>query len=117
MKSRLSGAWVERKNVAVWVLTNRRYLKCKKLADLVQHKGRYRKPLQRWQTALNRMIGAIRHKAEQCFGSLKRRFHLDRSWYFSLRRTEAQVRWAAIGFNLPKAQRMLERLHAQPLAG
>ena len=55
-------------------------------------------------------------KVEQCFGTLKRRFHLHRSRYFGLRRTEAQVRWAAIGFNLLKAHRKLERLQAQPLA-
>ena len=56
------------------------------------------------------------YKVEQCFGALKRRFHLDRSRYFGLRRTEAQLRWASIGFNLLKAQRKLERLHAQALA-
>ena len=94
---------------------NRAYLKRKHLADLIQHKGHYHRPLQRWQTVLNRMIGSVRYKVEQCFGALKRRFHLDRSRYLGLRRTEAQVRWAAIGFNLLKAQRKLERLQAQPL--
>ena len=94
---------------------NRAYLGRKGLADFIQHKGHYRKALKPWQTALNRMIGAVRYKVEQCFGTLKRRFHLDRSRYLGLRRTEAQVRWAAIGFNLLKAQRKLERLNARPL--
>lgn len=36
---------------------NRRYLKRKRLSDLIQHKGNYLRPLARWQTVMNRMIG------------------------------------------------------------
>lgn len=91
---------------------NRQYLKRKRFADLVQYRGHHTKPLERWQTEVNKLIGKMRYRVEQCFGTLKRRFRLDRARYFGLRRTEAQIRWAAIGYNLLKAHRKLERLQA-----
>ena len=54
----------------------------------------------------------MRYRVKQCFGTLKRRFRLDRARHFGPRRTEAQIRWAAIGYNLLKAHRKLERLQA-----
>ncbi len=91
---------------------NRAYLGRKGLADLIQYRGHHAKPLQRWQVEVNKVIAKMRWRVEQCFGTLKRRFRLDRARYFGLRRTEAQVRWVAIGFNLLKAHRKLERLQA-----
>jgi hypothetical protein len=37
---------------------------------------------------------------------------LFRADYFALRRTQAPIRWAAIGYNLVKPHRKLERLQA-----
>ncbi|MEZ5726778.1 MAG: IS5 family transposase [Burkholderiaceae bacterium] len=91
---------------------NRKYLGRKKLTDLIQYRGHPMKPLLRWQIDVNKLISKMRYKVEQCFGTLKRRFHLDRARYFGRRKLEAQVRWAAIGYNLLKAHRKLERLQA-----
>lgn len=93
---------------------NRHYLQRRRLTDLVQHNGHYRRPLQPWQKALNGLIGTVRYKVEQAFGTLKRQFHLGRARYFGVKRVQAQVHWAAIGFNLLKAQRKIERLRMQP---
>ncbi len=91
---------------------NQQYLKHKRLDDLVQYRGHPAKPLERWQTEVNKPIAKIRYRVEQCFGTLTRRLRLDRARYFGLLRTEAQIRWAAIVYNLLKAHRKLERLKA-----
>ncbi|MCP5265221.1 MAG: transposase [Burkholderiaceae bacterium] len=83
--------------------------------DLIQFRGHPLKPLVRWQIEVNKLISKMRYKVEQCFGTLKRRFHLDRARYFGRRKLEAQVRWAAIDYNLLKAHRKLERLQAVAL--
>ena len=93
---------------------NRKYLRRCALTDLIQHNGHYHKPLEPWQKALNRLIGTVRYKVERAFGTLKRQFHLNRARYFGTNRVQAQVRWAAIGFNLLKAQRKMERLQMHP---
>ena len=93
---------------------NRQYLKRCKLTDLIQHKGHHHKPLEPWQKAVNRLIGTVRYKVERAFGTLKRQFHMGRARYFGTDKVQAQVRWAAIGFNLLKAQRKVERLRMQP---
>lgn len=95
-------------------LENRRYLQRKKLTDFIQQNGHYRRPLEAWQKALNRLIGTLRYKVERAFGTLKRQFHLARARYFGTKQVQAQVHWAAIGFNLLKAQRKMERLQMQP---
>ncbi len=95
---------------------NRKYLKRKKLVDFVQYRGHYRKPLDMFQTAMNKLIGTVRYKVEQCFGTLKRRFHMGRARYFGRRRVEAQVNWAAIGFNLLKAHHKLAKMQMRPVA-
>ncbi len=82
---------------------NRQYSKRKRLYDLVQYRGHHTRPLERWQTEVNKLIGNMHCRVEQCYGTLKRRFQLNRARYFGLRRTEAQIRWAPIGYNLVKA--------------
>ena len=71
---------------------NRKYLKRKRLADLIHHRGHHARPLQRWQIEVNKLIAKMRYRVEQYFGTMKRRFRLDRARYFGLRRTEAQIR-------------------------
>jgi IS5 family transposase len=39
---------------------NRQYLKRKRLDDLVQYRGHHTKPLERWQTEVNKLIGKMR---------------------------------------------------------
>lgn len=94
---------------------NRRYLKRKGLEDFIQQRGHPDKPLKAIQTALSKLIGTVRYKVKQCFGTLKRQFHLSRARYFGRRRAEAQMNWAAIGSNLLKAHHKLEWLAMQPV--
>ncbi|MEZ5729752.1 MAG: IS5 family transposase [Burkholderiaceae bacterium] len=68
---------------------NRKYLGRKKLIDLIQYRGHPMKPLLRWQIEVYKPISKMRYKVEQCFGTMKRRFHLDRARYFGRRKLEA----------------------------
>ena len=92
---------------------NRQYLRERGIADFIQHKATRGHPLNAVLKALNRLIGTVRYKVEQCFGTMKRRFHLDRARYFGRAKVQAQMCWAAIGFNLLKAHRKLMRLQTQ----
>lgn len=47
---------------------------------------------------------------KRAFATLNRQFHMGRARFFGTDKVQAQVRWAAIGFNLLKAQRKVERL-------
>ncbi|WP_235587583.1 IS5 family transposase [Tepidimonas taiwanensis] len=58
---------------------NRQYLRERGITDFIQHKATRGHPLDAVLKALNRLIGTVRYKVEQCFGTMKRRFHLDRA--------------------------------------
>ena len=70
-------------------------------------------PEQGWLNAgqkLNTAIGGLRFKVEQAFGTMKRKFHLARARYFGTAKVQAQMCWAALGMNLLKAHRKLQRM-------
>ena len=89
---------------------NRASLAKRGLGDLIQYKGYKNKALADWQTQMNKAIGGLRFKVEQAFGTMKRRFHLARARYFGVAKTQAQMCWAALGMNLLKAHRKLEKM-------
>ena len=93
---------------------NRQYLKDRGMADLIQHKGAKGKPLLPILKKLNIAIGGLRFKVEQAFGTMKRKFHLARARYFGTAKVQAQMCWAALGMNLLKAHRKLQRMQ-QPM--
>lgn len=70
---------------------NREYLKNKGIGDLIQFKGSRGKPVHPLQTKMNRAIATLRHKVEQSFGTMKRRFNLSRARYFGVARTQVQM--------------------------
>lgn len=96
---------------------NRDYLKAKGIGDLIQFKGSRGNPVHPLQTQMNRAIATLRHKVEQGFGTMKRRFHLSRARYFGAAKTQAQMVWAALGLNLLKAMRKLQSGRLQPCSG
>lgn len=88
---------------------NRQYLKERGMADLIQHKGTKGKPLSSILKRLNTVIGGLRFKVEQAFGTMKRKFHLARARYFGTAKVQAQMCWAALGMNLLKVHRKLPK--------
>ncbi|MDO5289049.1 MAG: transposase [Pseudomonadota bacterium] len=49
-------------------------------------------------------------RGEQVFGTMKRRFHLNRARYFGAAKVQAQRDKAALGMNLLKAHRTLKNM-------
>lgn len=96
---------------------NREYLKTEGIGDLIQHKGSRGHPVHPLYTQLNKAIATLRFKAEQGFGTMKRRLRLSRARYFGATKTQAQMAWAALGINLLKAVRKLQSGRLQPCAG
>jgi Transposase and inactivated derivatives, IS5 family len=89
---------------------NRQALRDRGINDLIQYKAQRNTPLESWQRRANRLIATLRFKVEQAFGTLKRRFHMGRARYFGLAKVQAQMCWAALGMNLLKAHRKLQRM-------
>ena len=71
--------------------------------DGILHKAVRNRPLRQSQKRFNRMISKHRFRVEQCFGTMKRLFGLQRARYFGLAKTHAQMVMAAISQNLLKA--------------
>jgi IS5 family transposase len=96
---------------------NREHLSAKSICDLIQFKGSRGKPVHPLQTQMNKAIATLRYKVEQAFGTMKRRFKLDRARYFGAAKTQAQMAWAALGMNLLKALKKLQSGRLQPRPG
>jgi IS5 family transposase len=93
---------------------NRDRLKARGIRDGVQYKAARNRPLKPWQKQVNKLIARIRYKVERGFGTLKRKFGLSRARYFGVRKTEAQMAYAAINLNLLKAANKIQRLTVMP---
>ncbi len=96
---------------------NREHLDKKGIVDLIQFKGSRDHPVHPLQTKMNKAIATLRYKVEQAFGTMKRRFHLERARYLGSAKTQAQMVWAALGMNLLKALRKLQSGNLKPAAG
>lgn len=82
---------------------NRVLLKEKGYRDGIMHKAARGRPLSTWQKKFNKLISKTRFRIEQCFGTKKRLFGLQRARYFGIEKTHAQMAIAAMGQNLLKA--------------
>ena len=71
--------------------------------DGIMRKAARGRPLRASEKRFNRLISKRRLRVEQCFGTMKRLFGLDRARYFGRAKTHAQLAMAAIGQNLLKA--------------
>ena len=69
---------------------NRQILKDKNLKNSLMYKAARGRKLTAWQKQFNRLISKTRWRIEQCFGTIKRRFHYEKSSYFSTDKTHAQ---------------------------
>lgn len=89
-------------------------LKGARIKDGLQHKAARNHPLKPWQKQVNSLIALIRYKVERGFGTMKRKFGLSRARYFGVRKTEAQMAYAAINLNLLKAANNIQAITATP---
>lgn len=63
------------------------------------HKG---KKLKKWEKIKNKLISKKRYIVEQAFGTLKRKFNLNRANYIGREKVEAQIYFKAMCFNMLK---------------
>jgi transposase, IS5 family len=82
---------------------NRDTLKEKGIKNGLMEKAKKNKPLTHWQKTFNQMVSKVRYRVEQCFGTLKRRFHFSRASYFTAAKVQGQMTLKAIAYNLLKA--------------
>lgn len=83
--------------------------------DGIMRKAVRGRPLRASEKRFNKLISKRRFRVEQCFGTMKRLFGLQRARYFGLAKTHAQLAMAAIGQNLLKAANKIS-LNPQTLA-
>jgi len=89
-------------------LENREELKKFGVKDGLSHKASRGNPLSFSQRLFNKIVAKRRFRIEQAFGTLKRKFRMDRASYFGRIKVEAQMYYKALCFNLNKALRMIE---------
>lgn len=87
--------------------SNRELLKSQGKKDRIMHKAAKGKPLTHWQKLHNKLISKKRYIVEQCFGTLKRRYNMNRATYFGLEKVTAQLHFKAMCYNLQKAINMM----------
>lgn len=87
---------------------NRSLLREKGIKNGLMYKAKRGKPLTNHQKKFNKLISKTRFRVEQCFGTLKRQFHMVRSSYMGLMATWGQFTAKAIAFNLNKALRQVK---------
>jgi IS5 family transposase len=83
--------------------TNHALLKNRKLKNRVMLKAARNRPLMHWQKVFNKLVSKRRFLVEQGFGTLKRKFQMQRASYMTQEKVEAQLCLKAICFNLLKA--------------
>jgi len=87
--------------------SNREELRNRGIKNGLSYKASRGHPLKYSQKLFNKIVARRRFRIEQAFGTLKRRFRMDRASYFSRIKVEGQMYWKAICFNLTKAVRMI----------
>ena len=78
-----------------------------KYRDGIMRRSFRNKPLRASQKRFNKLISKTRWRIEQCFGTAKRLFGLDRSRYFGREKTQAQMAMSAVCMNLLKAANII----------
>jgi len=87
---------------------NRQATKKMGIKDGISHKATRNHPLRFSQRLFNKIIAKRRFRIEQAFGTLKRRFRMNRACYFGRIKVEAQMYYKAMCLNLTKALGMIE---------
>ena len=87
---------------------NKAMLKKKGLKSGLMYKAYRNRPLTRQMKRFNKIISKTRWRIEQCFGTIKRRFHFSRASYFTTQKVAAEFTMKAICLNLLKAVNKIE---------
>ncbi len=83
--------------------SNRALLKERGIDDGIMHRAVRGQPLTGLQKEINRLIGKVRYRVEQGFGTLKRLFRMGRASYCGLAGVTAQLTLKCLCLNLLKA--------------
>ncbi len=87
---------------------NRTLVKEKGIKSGISYKASRGHPLKYSQVLFNKIVAKRRFRIEQAFGTLKRKFRMNRAGYIGQKKVEAQLHLKAICFNLTKALRLVE---------
>lgn len=82
---------------------NREILQKKGLKNGIMFRANKHKPLSSKMKQFNKIIAKTRFRIEQCFGTIKRRFSLQKASYFTTEKVNAEFAMKAICLNLLKA--------------
>jgi transposase, IS5 family len=83
--------------------SNKEMLKSKSLKNGLMYRAFRNTSISKRMKQFNKLISRTRWRIEQCFGTIKRRFHYQRASYFSVERVHAQFMMKAMCHNLLKA--------------
>jgi len=95
-------------------LSNRNALKARGIKNGIMYRAARGKALTRWQKKFNKLVSKDRYVVERSFGTLKRKFRLDRASYMGLEKTQAQFIFKAICANLLKAANKIVKFVPSP---
>jgi transposase, IS5 family len=78
-------------------------LKSKSLKNGLMYRAFRNTSISKRMKQFNKLISRTRWRIEQCFGTIKRKFHYQRASYFSVEKVHAQFMMKAMCHNLLKA--------------
>ena len=87
---------------------NREILRSKKLKTGLMYKATKKRNLTPKQSLFNKLVSKVRWRVEQCFGTMKRMFGMDRASYFTIQKVNGQFKMKAMCLNLLKAINKVE---------
>lgn len=87
---------------------NRETLRSKKLKTGLMYKATKSHGLTEKQSIFNKLVSKVRWRVEQCFGTMKRLFGMERASYFTTEKVDGQFTMKAMCLNLLKAINKVE---------
>lgn len=87
---------------------NREILRAKKLKTGLMYKATRNHKLTSKQSLFNKLVSKVRWRVEQCFGTMKRMFSMERASYFTTEKVDGQFKIKAMCLNLLKAINKVE---------
>lgn len=87
---------------------NREILRSKKLKTGLMYKATKSNGLTEKQSLFNKLVSKVRWRIEQCFGTMKRMFGMERASYFTTEKVDGQFKMKAMCLNLLKAINKVE---------
>jgi IS5 family transposase len=87
---------------------NREMLRSKKVKTGLMYKATKNHNLTQKQSLFNKLVSKVRWRVEQCFGTMKRLFGMERASYFTTEKVDGQFKMKAMCLNLLKAINKVE---------